>query len=174
MLKATMTVQEMNTLDQESSVAQLGFLFEGPAWIVEEAWTNAPFANRSSFYQVLCTVIHSAPFEQQIALIQEYPDLVGRAALEGTLSREALHEQASAGLDRLSSEEIVTFQELNQRYRTTFGFPFVICARENKKASILAGFATRLHNSREQEVATALGEIAKIADLRMRDAIADV
>jgi 2-oxo-4-hydroxy-4-carboxy-5-ureidoimidazoline decarboxylase len=124
-------------------------------------------------HQSLCAVMYRAPVEQQIALIRAHPDLVGRAALTGSLTPESASEQAAAGLDQLSSEEIATFGELNQRYRTTFGFPFVICARENKKASILAGFATRLHNSREQEIATALQEIAKIADLRLRDAILD-
>jgi 2-oxo-4-hydroxy-4-carboxy-5-ureidoimidazoline decarboxylase len=51
-------------------------------------------------------------------------------------------------------------------------FPFVICARLNKKAVILAGFEQRLKNSREQEIKTALEEILKIAELRLRDLIA--
>ncbi|MGH2532598.1 MAG: 2-oxo-4-hydroxy-4-carboxy-5-ureidoimidazoline decarboxylase, partial [Thermomicrobiales bacterium] len=52
-------------------------------------------------------------------------------------------------------------------------FPFVICARENKQASILAGFRARLANSRDAEVATALGEIAKICHYRLVDFVAD-
>ena len=60
---------------------------------------------------------------------------------------------------------------LNKQYRDKFGFPFVICARENKKDSILAGFDARLGNTRDQEIATALGEIAKIAHLRLLDVV---
>jgi OHCU decarboxylase len=109
--------------------------------------------------------------EQQVALIQAHPDLVGQAALAGTLTPESTSEQASVGLDRLSPEEIATFTRLNQTYHGRFGFPFVICVRENKKESILAGFATRLHNSRQREIETALGEIAKIGWFRLRDLV---
>jgi 2-oxo-4-hydroxy-4-carboxy-5-ureidoimidazoline decarboxylase len=61
------------------------------------------------------------------------------------------------------------FKKQNAAYKSKFGFPFVICARLNKKAAILAGFETRLKNSREQEIKTALEEIFKIAELRLHD-----
>ena len=56
-------------------------------------------------------------------------------------------------------------------YRTKFGFPFVICAREQTKASILAALAARRENDRATEITTALREIAKIARLRLEDAV---
>ena len=108
---------------------------------------------------------------QKLALIRGHPDLVGRAALAGTLTRESTKEQASAGLSQLTAEEIAAFQKYNAAYREKFGFPFVICARLNRKEPILAGFERRLHNSPEQEVAAALDEIFKIAELRLRDLI---
>ena len=61
------------------------------------------------------------------------------------------------------------FQSNNAAYKAKFGFPFVICARLNKKEAILNGFKIRLNNSREQEIAAALAEIFKIAELRLRD-----
>jgi 2-oxo-4-hydroxy-4-carboxy-5-ureidoimidazoline decarboxylase len=42
----------------------------------------------------------------------------------------------------------------------------------NDKQSILAAFERRLHNSREQELKTALEEIFKIAKLRLQDLVA--
>jgi OHCU decarboxylase len=164
-------VPDLNALDQDRFVAALDFVFEGPPWIVAEAWHQRPFRDLAQLHQAVCTVMHGAPSEQKIALIRAHPDLVGRAALAGTLTPESTGEQAAAGLDRLTPEEIAHFNRLNQAYRDRFGFPFVICARENKKASILAGFEARLHNAREQEIETALREIAKIAYLRLRDAI---
>ena len=113
--------------------------------------------------------MNAASEEQQLALIRAHPDLVGRAALAGTLTRESTDEQARAGLGQLSSQEILLFQENNAAYREKFGFPFVICARLNKKEAILAGFELRLKNSQTQEVRDALEEIFKIADLRLRD-----
>jgi len=45
----------------------------------------------------------------------------------------------------------------------------VICARLNKKETILKAFPIRLENSREAEITTALEEIYKIAWLRLLD-----
>ena len=165
------TLQEINNLDQDSFVTALGSLFEGPPWIVREAWHARPFESLTQLQQALCAVMYNAPLEQQVALLQAHPDLVGRAALAGTLSPASTGEQASAGLDRLSPEEIATFTGLNQAYRDYFGFPFVISVRENKKESILAGFNARLQNSRSQEIEIALGEVAKICWFRLQDLV---
>ncbi len=166
-----LTLQVINALDQEGFVTALGSLFEGSPWIVRQAWHARPFNSLLDLHQALCEVMYQAPVEQQVALIQAHPDLVGRAALAGTLTLESTGEQAAAGLDRLSPEEISTFTQLNQAYHDRFDFPFVTCARENKKESILAGFAARLHNSRSREIEIALGEIAKICWYRLRDTV---
>lgn len=171
MVSQQLTLREINALDQEGFVAALGSLFEGPPWIIRQAWSKRPFDSLANFHQALCTIMYEAPIEQQITLIQAHPDLVGRAALAGTLSSASTGEQAAAGLNRLTPEEIATFNRYNQTYCERFGFPFVICARENKKESILAGFATRINHTREQEIRAALDEVAKICWLRLLDTV---
>lgn len=166
-----LTLQEINSLDQERFVMALGSLFEGPPWIVRQAWHARPFDSLTDLHQALFAIMYHAKVEQQVALIKAHPDLVGRAALAGTLTPESTNEQASVGLDRLSTEEIAIFTRLNQAYYDRFGFPFVICVRENKKESILAGFATRLQHSQSREIETALDEIAKICWFRLRDMV---
>jgi OHCU decarboxylase len=168
-----MSVQALNALDREGFIDALGSAFEGPPWIVAQAWKAQPFASVAALYDALCAVIYAAPPERQIELLRAHPDLVGRAALAGTLSPDSMGEQAAAGLDRLTLDEIATFQRYNAAYREKYGFPFVICARENKKESILAGFAVRLEHTREQEIQTGLGEVAKICALRLRDLVED-
>jgi OHCU decarboxylase len=169
MSNVRISLDEINGYDEREFVARLGFLFEGSPWIAALTWYARPFASLDHLHGSLCDVMYGAPVEHKVALIRAHPDLVGRAALAGTLTPESTREQAAAGLDRLSREEIATFNHLNESYKEKFGFPFVICARENKKESILAGFRTRLGNSREDEINTALTEIAKIAYLRLRD-----
>ena len=166
-----MTLEEINGLDRDGFVAALGLLFEGSPWIAAETWPARPFAGVTDLHEALCRTMREAPLERQVALIRAHPDLVGRAALAGTLSPESTQEQASAGLDHLSPDEVATFARLNAAYRDRFGFPFVICARENKKESILAGFGARRGNTREREIATALDEIAKIAHFRLLDIV---
>ena len=169
MSRARLSIERINSLGREAFVDAFGSLFEGSPWIASEAWEDGPFESMAEMHETLCEVMYGASRERQLELIRAHPNLVGRAALAGTLSRESTGEQAAAGLDRLSPDDIAEFNQLNAEYKERFGFPFVICARENKKESILAGFATRLHNTTDEEIITALGEIAKIAWYRLLD-----
>jgi 2-oxo-4-hydroxy-4-carboxy-5-ureidoimidazoline decarboxylase len=166
-----MTISQVNSLTREAFVSAIGPVFEHSPWIAEMTWDKNPFADVTDLHRALCQTVKDSGEKMQLALIRAHPDLVGRLALAGQLTQESATEQASAGLDKLSPEEIELFQKQNAAYKTKFGFPFVICARLNKKAVILAGFELRLKNSREQEVKTALAEIFKIAELRLRDLI---
>ena len=163
------TVSQFNNLEAAEFVRIVGPVFEHSPWIAEVTWAKRPFDSVESLHSELCRTVREAGQEKQVALVCAHPDLVGRAALAGTLTRESTGEQASAGLNALSPEEIELFQKQNRVYREKFGFPFVICARLNKKEAILAGFERRLKNSREQEIQAALDEIFKIAELRLRD-----
>lgn len=167
----TLTLSEINQLGQPEFTRIFGPVFEHSPWIAERTWPRRPFASFAAMHAELCETVRSARGEEQLALIQAHPDLVGRLALAGELTRESTREQASAGLDKLSPEEIRLFHEQNAAYKAKFGFPFVICARLNKKTAIIAGFEQRLDNSREQEIDTALGEIFKIARLRLEDLV---
>ncbi|WIG57350.1 MAG: hypothetical protein OJF49_000094 [Ktedonobacterales bacterium] len=162
---------ELNTLDQADFTRVLEPLFEGPPWIVERAWLERPFDTREVLYQAVCTIMYAASLDEQLALLRAHPDLVGRAALAGTLSGASTGEQSAAGLDRLTPDDIALFTRENAAYRATFGFPFIICAREHTKSSILTAFAERLPHTREQEMETALAEVAKICALRLRDLV---
>jgi 2-oxo-4-hydroxy-4-carboxy-5-ureidoimidazoline decarboxylase len=165
------TLRELNRADRDRFVAVCGPLFEHSPWIAERTWRKRPFASRDALHQELCATMCAASTDEQVKLIASHPDLVGRMAREGRLTRESTTEQAAAGLSILSSDEVERFDRYNAAYRQRFGFPFVICARENKKDAILMAFPARLNNTREQEITTALGEIAKIARLRLFDAV---
>ena len=166
-----MALNELNNCSEDNFVRWLGPVFERSPWVGEITCHHRPFASVEALYGALCEVVRHASEEKQSELIQAHPDLVGRAASQGSLPAPSASEQASAGLDRLTSTEIEKFQTYNKAYREKFGFPFVICARLNKKEAILRGFELRLKNSREQEIQTALEEIYKIAYLRLQDIV---
>lgn len=171
--EAKVSLAELNSLDQAGFEAVCGPLFEGSPWIAARTWRRRPFASREALLSELAATVERASEAEQLGLIAAHPDLVGRLALEGRLSSESTHEQAAAGLDAVSEQEAALFDRYNREYREKFGFPFVICARENRKEAILDAFPRRLSQSRAQEVATALAEIAKIARLRLHDRVAE-
>ncbi|NNJ11046.1 2-oxo-4-hydroxy-4-carboxy-5-ureidoimidazoline decarboxylase [Chloroflexales bacterium ZM16-3] len=162
---------ELNRLDCAGFVTVVGHVFEHSPWIAEAAWPTRPFADLTALHAALCAVVDASGQERQLALIRAHPDLAGRLARAGQLGADSTQEQQSAGLDALSPDEAAQFDTYNSTYRERFGFPFVICARENKKAAILAAFPIRIANTREAEIAVALAEIAKIALLRLQDAV---
>jgi OHCU decarboxylase len=173
LLLAKASLKALNQMDRDSFVAVCGPLFEHSPWIAERTWSKRPFASLDALHRTLRETMFAATVDEQVTLIASHPDLVGRLAREGRLTRESTAEQAAAGLNQLNADEIELFDSYNKRYRDKFGFPFVICARENKKAAILAAFPVRLNNTPEQEIQTALGEIAKIARLRLIDAVSE-
>jgi OHCU decarboxylase len=165
------TLSQLNSVFRDEFIRIVGPVFERSSWIAEAASVKRPFASMEELHRALCQIVANAGEEKQLVLIRAHPDLVGRAALAGTLTPESASEQASAGLGALTPEEISAFQKANAAYREKFGFPFLICARLNKKETILNGFRVRLNNSREREIETALEEIFKIARLRLQDTI---
>jgi len=158
---------ELNALSAERFIAVVGPVFEHSPWVAARSCDKRPFANREDLRKTLCATVRTASEEEQLALIRAHPDLAGRAVL----TSESQSEQATGGLENLTGDEVQLFEKYNAEYKARFGFPFVICARLNKKEVILRAFPERLQQSREKEIETALAEIYKIADLRLRDLV---
>ncbi len=165
------TVDYLNGCPVDAFVAEVGFAFEDSPWIARSAAARRPFRNVAELHAAMVAVVTGASDAAKVALIAAHPDLAGRVAREGRLTAASAAEQAGAGLGALTHAEIAQFDADNGAYRARFGFPFVICARENTKESILAALALRRENDRSTEIATALAEIAKIARLRLEDAV---
>ncbi len=75
----------------------------------------------------------------------------------------------------LDDETYAEVSELATAYRRHFGFPLIVCARdvEARYERVLATGWSRLANAASVERATALIEIAKIANYRFADLVAD-
>ncbi len=163
------TLEALNHADRYAFTAALGHLFEHSPWVAENTWVKRPFRDASHLHAELCAAMRAAPHAMQLALIRAHPDLAGRLAQQNKLTAESTREQASAGLNHLSAEELAKFQQLNAAYLATFEFPFIICARLSNKSAILAAMQARSGNPPEVEFRAALGEIEKIAQLRLND-----
>ena len=166
-------LQDLNASDRARFVSVCGPVFESSPWIAERTWPQRPFATLQAVHRALVSTVEAASQEEKLALIRAHPDLVGRLAEAPALGALSAGEQAAAGLTSLSLEEAERFRSSNRAYHDRFGFPFVICARENRKEAILRAFPERLRHSRDQEISTALSEIARIAWLRLQDAVVE-
>jgi OHCU decarboxylase len=167
------TLAELNACDADRFMSVCGALYEHSPWVAERALAARPFASLAAVHAAFQQAVATATPAEQLALIRAHPDLVGRAARAGRLTAASTGEQAAAGLHALSPAEAAAFGRYNAAYRERFGFPFVICARENKKEAILAAFPVRLEHTADEERQAALAEIGRIGWLRLCDAVTE-
>ncbi len=168
------------TLDflNQASIAQfaetLHGIYEHSPWIPQQAAAARPFANITALKIAMQQAVREAGMEAQLSLIRAHPELAGKAAVAGALTRESTGEQAKAGLNQCSPEEFATLQKLNADYNARFGFPFILAVKgpDGKgftRQAIIAAFTRRLKNRQSDEFAENLRQIDRIAELRIND-----
>ena len=166
------TLDEVNRMSPREFSAAFGAVYEHSPWVAERALERRPFATRVDLGLALYGALHASSDDEKLALVRAHPALAGKEADAGTLTAASAREQAAAGLGVLTSEQKAELAALNARYTEAFGFPFVICARLNRRDAIVGTLRARLHNTREQELANAIAQIGEIARLRIADLVA--
>ena len=154
-------------LPRDAFVARFGGIYEHSPWVAEETWDQGLHKGTDGVEHLraaLAARVEAAPRDRRLALIRAHPELAGGSA---ALTAASTSEQTSAGLDACSPDELVRFAKLNKAYRERFGFPFVMAVKGRSRHEILAAFEARLANEPDQEFATAMAEIHKIARLRL-------
>lgn len=162
-----LTLDALNKSSPQEFVAVLGDVFEHSPWVAERVAAKRPFADGRALLDAMTSAVKSASKEEKAALLRAHPDLAGKAARAGKLTKDSIAEQASAGLDQLSEREYESFQGFNKNYQQKFEIPFIVCVRRHTKDSILQQFAKRIDNSAAEEFGTALSEVFRIAALRL-------
>lgn len=163
------SLDEVNQMSQAEFEATFGAVFEHTPAIAATAWASCPFQTLEQLHQVMVTVVTQLSPADQHKLICAHPDLGSKV----TMADASVQEQAGAGLDRLSADEYQRFTDLNQAYKTRFGFPFIVAVKGHSKDSILTAFEQRLQHSMNEERSQALSEICKIAAFRLQTLIAE-
>ena len=98
------SLTHLNALTRDEFMRAVGSVFEHSPWIAEAAWAKRPFDSVEKLHDALCETVHVSGEEKQLALVRAHPDLVGRLALAGQLTKESTGEQASAGLSQLPGQ----------------------------------------------------------------------
>jgi OHCU decarboxylase len=151
---------------------RFGGVYEHSPWVAERAWKAGITEKHDEVEELarlMANIVAAASEAEKRALIQAHPDLAGKAAIQGELTAASTSEQAGAGLDNCTAEELEAFQQYNKAYREKFGFPFIMAVKNSDRHKILAGFEARLKNTVEEEFARALSEIDKIAGFRLAE-----
>jgi 2-oxo-4-hydroxy-4-carboxy-5-ureidoimidazoline decarboxylase len=167
----TFSLEQLNTLSEADFTAALGDIFEHSPWVAKVAAAKRPFTTLEALHEAMIAAVRAAPDRTKLALVKAHPDLAGKAARSGALTADSTNEQASVGLDRLNEAESARFHTLNDGYQSKFGIPFIICVRRHTKDSILSEFERRLAQDKGDAFEIALGEIFRIAALRLDERV---
>lgn len=168
------TLSDLNACDPLIFVATLRGIYEHSPWIPAATAALRPFSSIAALKQALQAAVQDGGAEQQLALLRAHPELAGKAAIAGELTAESTGEQAASGLNLCSAEEYAQLHALNSAYNARFGFPFILAVKGPTGAgltrqAIIATFARRLKTQRGDELAEALRQVHRIAEIRLND-----
>jgi OHCU decarboxylase len=170
------SIKEINQLDPKELVRLLGGVFDGAPWLAQKVVGKRPFRDREHVLRLMCDALRRAGPEKQLEVIRAHPDFISEAAKTGEVSAAAVKAQPDSGRVALTPEDVRWFERYNRAYREKYGFPFIFCTRAFKAAAvrqaILDEFELRMYNELDRETTTAIGELGKIAEFRLRDRIA--
>lgn len=172
-----LTLEQLNRADRQQFTELLVGTYEHSPWIAEATWAKRPFASLAQLKHALVQTVREAGREAQLKLIRAHPELAGKAMVAKTLTAESTNEQGKAGLTECTPEEFATIQRLNAEYNERFGFPFILAVRGPRgtglnKTEIIATFARRVRHHPDFELAEALRNIHRIAEIRLNDKFA--
>ncbi len=169
----SLTIEAINSCSEAKFVSLLASIFEHSPWVPELVYGKGPFENREHLHRAMVDAMRQAPEPQRLALLCSHPELAGKEAASGSLTDASQREQAGAGLNQCNADELKQIQALNQAYLKKFDFPFIIAVSGLDKYQIIAAMQQRLGNSKVDEFETALGEVEKIARIRIDALIND-
>jgi allantoate deiminase/N-carbamoyl-L-amino-acid hydrolase len=161
----------LNAATEAQFVAALGGIFEHSPWVAQRAAAARPFASKLQLRQAMCEVVARASADEQLALIRAHPELAGRAAIRGELTAESAGEQQRAGLSSCTPDELARLQWLNSAYAKKFGWPFILAVKGHNPASVIAALEWRMSQGAEDEQATSLDQIGRIAGFRLAEQV---
>lgn len=166
-----MKLSEVNALSATDFSAEFGAIAEHNSWVAERAAKARPYADRSAMIRAFQQAILDATPTERLEFLRGHPDLAGRAAMAGDMTRESKSEQAGAGLGQLTSEEFARFTTLNEAYRARFEMPFILAVRGATKHQILAAFENRVGGTLDEELLTATAQVLRIVRFRLEDRV---
>ena len=158
-------------MEREKFIKYYGSLYENSSHIaltIYEAYgweTLSPLEILSLMKDYVNTMNH----ESKMKLILEHPELGIKKGQQKNLTAHSKKEQNRAGLDNLSNSEFTLLRELNKEYTNKFKFPFIIAVSGLNKEEVFKNIQVRLKNSVEIEFNTAVEEIHKIAEIRVKN-----
>jgi len=146
-------------------------IYEHSAWVPEKLLSEniSEIKTKEELELMMKKIVDNSTETEKLNLIKAHPELGKKLQKKEKLTKFSKEEQKSAGLDQCSDEEFEILTNLNNTYRSKFEFPFILAVKGLNKNQIIDNMKKRLNNCKSVEFETAINEIHKIAQLRIKD-----
>ena len=146
-------------------------IYEHSAWVPEKLLSEniSEIKTKEELKLMMKKIVDNSTETEKLNLIKAHPELGKKLQKKEKLTKFSKEEQKSAGLDQCSDEEFKILTNLNNTYRSKFEFPFILAVKGLNKNQIIDNMKKRVNNCKSVEFETAINEIHKIAQLRIKD-----
>lgn len=166
-----MTLNDLNTLDDEQAIAALLRCCGCSRWARLMA-SARPFADARAMTEAADRIWASLGAPDYLEAFAAHPKIEsGRSGGSGLSDSWSDDEQA--GVRRASADVQQRLADANLEYEARFGYIFIVCASGKTAAEMLALLEARLHHPPDEELAIAADEQRKITRLRLQKLLAD-
>ena len=158
-------------MEQEKFIKHYGSLYENSPHIALAIYESHRLdtLSHSEILSLMKDYVNKMDHESKMKLILEHPQLGIKKGQQTNLTANSKKEQNRAGLDSLSGSEYNLLSGLNKDYMNKFKFPFIIAVSGLNREEVFRNIQVRLKNTVESEFNTALEEIHKIAEIRLKN-----
>jgi len=164
-MKTINSIDKINQLTKNDFIDIFGNVFEKTYWIADKAFILKPYKNLNELLSTISEIYENSSKEECLKIFNSHPEL----AVEKKLTEDSQKEQNNANLNQCNNKEFNEFQNLNNKYRKKFGFPFIIAVKGKNKDEILTNFRKRIKNEINLEFEEAKKQVKKIADFRLKE-----
>lgn len=157
-------------MNRSEFVDKFGDIFEHSAWIAAGAFDlelGLAHDSAGGLHNALCRAFRSASKQNRLDALIAQTDFVGMLAQAKSLMAEPKFELTGTCLDTLDDAERDKIAALNDTYVRKFGYPFIVAAQDNDKASILKALETRIANSGDIEFDISCKQLERVAWYRI-------
>jgi OHCU decarboxylase len=165
-------IDRLSQLDEAGFAAALRPLFEAAPPLAARLRRAGPFPSYEALLERAAEIVGDLPEDERVAVVNAHPRIGASPAVVRQSSALSYREQgyeAEAGLDPEAVAAVYReLAKLNRRYEERFGFRFVVFVNRRPKSEIVDVLRARIDRARGVELATALAEMLRIAEDRLR------
>ncbi|RZO49651.1 MAG: 2-oxo-4-hydroxy-4-carboxy-5-ureidoimidazoline decarboxylase [Candidatus Pelagibacterales bacterium] len=159
-------LNKINKLSETEFIEVFGNIFENASWIAKKLYLKKPFKNFLDLSKKMISIFEDTDTQSKLKILLSHPDLADKTKI-GVLTPDSNKEQNSAKLDQCTEAEFNEFKNLNEKYKSKFGFPFILAVKGKNKSEILTSFKKRILFDKKIEFDEAVKQVKNIAILRL-------